>query len=73
MPNIPPKANRRGKNCFSPVLYRSRNAIERSLSMQSKDTFDGAKLGGLDELGMCDGDCEQLTFKRFFPEREEIM
>uniref|UniRef100_UPI0035B51355 transposase n=1 Tax=Nitrobacter vulgaris TaxID=29421 RepID=UPI0035B51355 len=24
-----PKANRRWKNCFSPVLYRSRNAIER--------------------------------------------
>ena len=29
MPNIPPKANRRGKNCFSLVLYRNRNAIER--------------------------------------------
>ena len=29
MPNIPPKAKRRGKNCFSPVLYRDRNAIER--------------------------------------------
>jgi transposase len=31
MPNIPPKANRRWKNCFSPVLYRNRNAIERML------------------------------------------
>ncbi len=29
MPNIPPKANRRWKNCFSPVLCRGRNAIER--------------------------------------------
>ena len=29
MPNIPPKANRRWKNCFSPALYRNRNAIER--------------------------------------------
>ena len=29
MPNIPPKVNRRWKNCFSPVLYRNRNAIER--------------------------------------------
>jgi transposase len=29
MPNIPPKANRTWKNCFSPVLYRNRNAIER--------------------------------------------
>jgi transposase len=29
MPNIPPKANRVWKNCFSPVLYRHRNAIER--------------------------------------------
>ncbi len=29
MPNIPPKANRRWKNCFSPVLHRDRNAIER--------------------------------------------
>src|SRR5215204_3873712 len=28
-PNIPPKANRRWKNCFSPALYRGRNAIER--------------------------------------------
>lgn len=28
-PNIPPKANRRWKNCFSPYLYRCRNAIER--------------------------------------------
>lgn len=29
MPNIPPKANRRWKSCFSPFLYRKRNAIER--------------------------------------------
>ena len=28
-PNIPPKSNRRWKNCFSPALYRNRNAIER--------------------------------------------
>ena len=28
-PNIPPKANRRWKPCFSPFLYRGRNAIER--------------------------------------------
>jgi transposase len=27
--NIPPKINRRWKSCFSPVLYRDRNAIER--------------------------------------------
>ena len=32
MPNIPPKANRRWKNCFSPVLYRNRNAIESAAS-----------------------------------------
>ncbi len=29
LPNIPPKANRRWKNRFSPLLYRDRNAIER--------------------------------------------
>jgi transposase len=29
MPKIPPEANRRWKNCFSPALYRDRNAIER--------------------------------------------
>ncbi len=29
-PNIPPKANRKWKNCFSPFLYRNRNAIERA-------------------------------------------
>jgi transposase len=29
MPNIPPKTNRRWRNCFSPVLCRGRNAIER--------------------------------------------
>uniref|UniRef100_UPI003013F8DF IS5 family transposase n=1 Tax=Methylobacterium nigriterrae TaxID=3127512 RepID=UPI003013F8DF len=28
-PNIPPKVNRCWKPCFSPVLYRGRNAIER--------------------------------------------
>ena len=28
-PNIPPKSNRVWKNCFSPRLYRHRNAIER--------------------------------------------
>ena len=27
--NIPSKSNRRWKPCFSPVLYRGRNAIER--------------------------------------------
>jgi hypothetical protein len=26
--NIPPKTNRIWKNCFSPVLYRARNAID---------------------------------------------
>ena len=28
-PNIPPKINRVWKPCFSPALYRDRNAIER--------------------------------------------
>ncbi len=28
-PNIPPKTNRRWKNCFSPYLYGNRYAIER--------------------------------------------
>jgi hypothetical protein len=28
-PNIPPKVDRRWKACFSPALYRGRNAIER--------------------------------------------
>ena len=28
-PDIPPKADRRWKNCFSPWLYRRRNAIQR--------------------------------------------
>lgn len=31
-PNIPPKSNRRWKNCFSPFLYRDRNAVERMFS-----------------------------------------
>lgn len=29
VPNIPPKTTRCWKNCFSPYLYRKRNAIER--------------------------------------------
>lgn len=29
VPNIPPRTSRRWKNCFSPCLYRGRNAIER--------------------------------------------
>ena len=28
-PNIPPKANRRWRPCFSSALYRDRDAIER--------------------------------------------
>ncbi|MBC9009764.1 transposase [Acetobacter tropicalis] len=28
-PNIPPEFNRVWKNCFSPALYRTHNAIER--------------------------------------------
>ena len=28
-PNIPPRVHRIWKNCFSPFLYRGRNAIER--------------------------------------------
>ena len=31
-PNIPPKRNRLWKPCFSPFLYRDRNATERMLS-----------------------------------------
>jgi transposase len=30
VPNIPPKRARRWKSCFCPVLYRGRNAIERT-------------------------------------------
>ncbi len=29
VPNIPPKANLKWKNCVSPTLYKDRNAIER--------------------------------------------
>lgn len=29
VPNIPFKANRRWRGCFSPFLYKGRNAIER--------------------------------------------
>ena len=29
VPNIPSKRTRRWRSCFSPVLYRDRNAIER--------------------------------------------
>lgn len=29
VPNIPPKRTRLSRSCFSPVLYRDRNAIER--------------------------------------------
>ena len=28
-PNIPSKVTRRWKSCFSPALYKARNAIER--------------------------------------------
>ena len=32
MPNIPPKADRRWENRFSPFLYCDRNAIERTFA-----------------------------------------
>jgi transposase len=35
MPNIAPKSNRKWKNCFSPFLYRNRNAVERMFSQRS--------------------------------------
>lgn len=31
-PNIPPKINKKWKNCFSPFLHRNRNAVERMVS-----------------------------------------
>jgi transposase len=34
MPNIPPKTNHKRKNCFSPLLYRDCNAIERMFFRQ---------------------------------------
>jgi transposase len=36
-PDIPPKTNRPWKNCFSPHLYRGRNAIERMLGRQNRN------------------------------------
>jgi transposase len=48
-PNIPPKINRRWKSCFSPVLYRDRNAIERmfgrikSLPPRKRGTSAGSR------------------------------
>jgi|GEM_PF-1126560 len=35
-PNIPPKVNLRRKNCFSPVLYRDRNAIYRTAAVRCR-------------------------------------
>ncbi len=32
VPNIPPKANRKWKPCFSKTLYRERNQVERFFS-----------------------------------------
>ena len=34
MPNIPPKANRIWKSCFSPFVYQGRNVIERMFPPQ---------------------------------------
>jgi hypothetical protein len=39
MPNISPKANRKWKDCFSPVLYRHRNAIERMFCRRQPEGF----------------------------------
>jgi transposase len=38
--NIPPKANRKWKNCFSPFLYRNRNAILKSSPRPSTTLAD---------------------------------
>ena len=40
LPNIPPKANRVWKNCFSPLLYRARNAIERMFCRRIATRYD---------------------------------
>jgi transposase len=49
MPNIPPRANRRWKNCFSPVLYCDRNAIER---MFCRLKYSGRIATGYDRLAV---------------------
>jgi hypothetical protein len=41
--------------------------------MQSKDAIDGVQFGRLDEFRMRDGDGEQRTFERPFPEHEELL
>ena len=47
MPNIPPKANRRWKNCFSPFLYRDRNAIERLVEARTAKLIGEAWAAGI--------------------------
>ena len=52
---------------------RAPAAIAPVGSMQPKHAIDGVQFGGLDEFRMRDGDCEERTLERFFPEREEIL
>jgi transposase len=46
IPNIPPKANRNWKNCFSPFLYRARNAIDIDQAWRLSRLYGGD--GGFD-------------------------
>ena len=41
--------------------------------MQPKYAIEGVQFGGLDKFRMRDGDCEERTLERFFPEGEEIL
>jgi transposase len=51
MPNIPPKANCKWKNCFSPFLYRNRNAIELFFRLM-KQTLRFKRLMGRSQNAM---------------------
>lgn len=61
VPNIPPKSNRKWKNCFSPYLYRGRNAIERMfgrLNVNAGAIFHHLAGAKIHQFGVAEG-CPQ--------------
>jgi len=69
--NIPPKSNRSDPICFSPYLYRARNAetVRRLTTARTDDEHRKAKerLSHIGEGGMIEYDRERERRERLFP------
>ena len=64
MPNIPPKANRRWKTCFSPALYRCSRCVTRQRSQPQATGRDSMEVAGKLNTGVPSGVLGRPSLRR---------